>query len=64
MQTSTTAPKINDMEDMVIKFDGDNHQIEANTLINSLIHFTNIVHEVNKELGNAERVAINIKAHK
>lgn len=52
-----------DMEDMVIKFDGQTHQIEANTLISSLFHFTTVVHEVNKEINNGEKVVINIKAH-
>lgn len=59
MQISTTY----DMEDMLIKFDGQTHQIEANTLINSLLHFTNVVHEINRELGEDQKVTINIKAH-
>lgn len=52
-----------DKEDMLIKFDGQTHQIEANTLINSLIHFTTVVHEVNNSISNGEKVVVNIKAH-
>lgn len=52
-----------DMEDMIIKFDGQTHQIEANTLISNLIHFTTVVHEINSEINNGEKVVINIKAH-
>lgn len=38
--------------------------IDANTLINSLIHFTNIVQEVNKELSGDKKVEVKIKASK
>ena len=55
-----------DMEAMKIKFGGGN-EIDANTLINSLIHFTNIVQEVNKELSNelnvGRKIEIKIKAN-
>ena len=50
------------MEDIKIKFDGDTHQIEANTLINSLLHFTNIIQEVNKELKTERKVEIKVNA--
>jgi hypothetical protein len=66
MQTSLTAPQIDDMEAMKIKFGGGD-QIDANTLINSLIHFTNIVQEVNKDLSRElnvdKRIELKIKAH-
>jgi hypothetical protein len=50
------------MEDLKIKFDGESNQIEANTLINSLLHFTNIVQEVNRELDTDKKVEIKINA--
>lgn len=52
-----------DMEALKIKFDGESHQIEANTFINSLLHFTTIVQELNRGLGATERkVEIKINA--
>lgn len=50
------------METLKIKFDGATHQIDANTFINSLVHFTNIVQEVNRGLGTDIRVEIKINA--
>lgn len=52
------------MDDIKIKFDGETHQIDANTLINSLLHFTNITQEVNKELGTDRKIEIKINALK
>ena len=52
------------MDDFKIKFDGDTHQIDANTLINSLLHFTNITQEVNKELGTDRKIEIKVNALK
>ncbi|MFT3701172.1 MAG: hypothetical protein QM802_02320 [Agriterribacter sp.] len=49
-------------EDIKIKFDGQTHQIEANTLINSLLHFTNIVQEINKDLDTGRSVIVKINA--
>jgi hypothetical protein len=49
-------------EDLKLKFDGQTHQIEANTLINSLLHFTNIVQEVNKELATGNKVEVKVNA--
>lgn len=51
-----------DMEVMKIKYDGLTHQIDANTLINSLLHFTNIVHEVNRNLEDSRKIEIKINA--
>lgn len=53
-----------DMQAMKIKFDGQTHMIEANTFINSLIHFTTVVQEVNKELDPDKKVEVKIKANK
>jgi len=52
------------MDDLKIKFDGETHQIEANTLINSLLHFTNITHEINRELGTDRKIEIKVNALK
>lgn len=52
------------MDDFKIKFDGDTHQIDANTLINSLLHFTNITQEVNRELGTDRKIEIKVNALK
>lgn len=50
------------MDDLKLKFGSDTHQIDANTLINNLLHFTNIVQEVNKELGTNRKIDIKINA--
>jgi hypothetical protein len=47
-------------EKMQIKFDGQEHQIDANTLINSLIHYNTIILEANREYGAGAR-NINVK---
>jgi hypothetical protein len=53
----------NEMEELRIMFDGHTHQIEANTFINSLLHFTSIVQETNREItADKKRVEIKIKA--
>ena len=52
----------NDMGDLKIKFDGQTHQIEANTLINSFLHFTSIVQEINTELNTGKKIDIKINA--
>lgn len=43
-----------------IKFDGD--QIDANTLINSLIHISTLAHEANRELGNEANISVKINS--
>lgn len=45
-----------------IKFDGQTHQIDANTLINILIHYNTVIMEANKEFGGGEKT-INIKVN-
>lgn len=40
---------------MQIKFEGQEHQIDANTLINVLIHYQTIITEANKELGGGSK---------
>ena len=62
MQVSQANSEVFDMQEMKIKYGGGN-EIEANTYINSLIHFTTIVQEVNKELGKDRKVEVKIKAN-
>lgn len=45
-----------------IKFDGQLHQVDANTLINSLINVSTIIQEVNEELKTDKKIEIKIKA--
>jgi hypothetical protein len=45
-----------------IKFDGQQHQVDANVLISSLIHTTTIVQEVNRYLNSGKKIDINVKA--
>lgn len=50
---------------MQIKFEGQGHQIDSNTLINALIHYNTIIAESNKELsGGSKAIAINVSALK
>lgn len=51
-----------DMQEMKIKYGGGN-TINANTYINSLIHFNNVVQEVNKVISNDRKVEIRIIAN-
>lgn len=48
--------------DFKIKFDGEQHQIDANILINNLIHTTSIIQEINRELHSGKIIDIKIKA--
>ncbi|MCA1966377.1 MAG: hypothetical protein LDL23_06970 [Flavobacterium sp.] len=45
-----------------IKFDGEQHQIDANVLINNLLHTSSIIQEVNNELNTGKKIDIKIKA--
>ncbi len=62
MQPSRLNNEDFDMQEMKIKYGGGN-EIEANTYINSLLHFTNIVQEVNKGMGKERKVEVKIKAN-
>jgi hypothetical protein len=42
-------------ESLVIKFKGQEHQIDANTLINTLIHYNALINQINEMVGNGER---------
>lgn len=45
-----------------IKFDGEKHQIDANLLVNNLIHTTTIIQELNRNLDSGKKIEIKIKA--
>ncbi len=45
-----------------LKFDGQQHQIDANVLISSLIHTTTIIQEANKYLDSGKKIEIKVKA--
>lgn len=47
-------------EKIQIKFDGQNHQIDANTLINTLIHYSTVINVTNDMIGDGSR-KVNIK---
>ncbi len=53
--------KINS-NDFKIKFDGQQHQIDANVLVSSLIHTTTVVQEVNRYLNSGKKIEIKVKA--
>lgn len=48
--------------DFKIKFDGEQHQIDANLLVNNLVHMTSIIQELNRNLDSGKSVDIRIKA--
>ncbi|MBX7205298.1 MAG: hypothetical protein K1X81_07720 [Bacteroidia bacterium] len=48
--------------DFKIKFDGQQHQVDADVLVSSLIHTTTIVQEVNKYLNSGKKIEIKVKA--
>ena len=46
-----------------IRFTGEGHQIDANTLVNTLIHYSALVDEINKNLSEGDReIRIRINA--
>lgn len=48
---------------MQIKFEGQSHQIDSNTLINALIHYNTIITEANRELsGGSKSVSVKVNA--
>lgn len=48
--------------DFKIKFDGQTHQIDANVLINSLLHTTAIIEEINRYYDSGKKIEIKINA--
>jgi hypothetical protein len=47
-------------ESIQIKFEGQNHQIDANTLICALMHYNTLITESNKEFGGGSK-QVNVK---
>ncbi|TAH01588.1 MAG: hypothetical protein EAZ15_07095 [Sphingobacteriales bacterium] len=45
-----------------LKFGGDQHQIDANTFVASLIHNINILEEINKSIDPNKKIDIKVKA--
>lgn len=55
--------EINMKTKMKIKFEGQTHQIDANTLINTLIHYQSVITEANKGLsGGAKAIELKVNA--
>lgn len=48
--------------DFKIKFDGQQHQVDANVLVSSLIHTTTVVQEVNRYLNSGKKIELKVKA--
>ena len=45
-----------------IKFDGQQHQVDAQILISSLIHTTTVIHELNRQFNTGKKIEIKVKA--
>ena len=48
--------------DFKIKFDGQQHQVDAQVLISSLIHTTTVIQELNKHYHTGKKIEIKVKA--
>lgn len=46
-----------------LKFDGELNEVDAATLGYSLLNVTNIIQEVNQDLGTGQKIEIKVKAH-
>jgi hypothetical protein len=42
-------------ESLIIAFEGEEHQIDANTLINTLIHYNALINQINEMVGKGEK---------
>jgi hypothetical protein len=45
-----------------VKFNGELHEIDANTLINTLLHLNSIIQETNREIAPEKKIDVKIKA--
>lgn len=52
------------MDVLKLKYGGDLHSIDATTYINSLIQFTTVVQEINKDLDPDKKLDVRINANK
>lgn len=48
--------------DFKIKFDGQQHQVDAQILISSLIHTTTVIQELNRYFSTGKKIEIKVKA--
>lgn len=48
--------------DFKIKFDGEQHSIDANLLVSNLMHTTTVIQELNRNLDSGKKIDIKIKA--
>ncbi|MCK3683991.1 hypothetical protein [Maribellus sp. YY47] len=48
--------------DLKIKYQGQAHEIDANVFINSLLHTTTLIQEINRELNTGAKIEVKIKA--
>lgn len=62
MPVTHSAAEIDLKDDFRIKFEGQTHQIDANTFINYLLHFNTLVQEVNRELAPERKIRVKINA--
>lgn len=51
------------MDDLRIKFGGRANEIDADTYVNTLVHFTKLVQAVNKELDADQDIKVSIRTH-
>ena len=58
------TPQIKKDEDKLvkIKFDGQAHQVDAQVFISTLVNFSEVVKEVNREVGSNKKIEIKIVA--
>lgn len=52
-----------DQSEFKLKFGGEINQVDASTLGYSLLNITNLVQEINEELGTGQKIEIKVKAH-
>ncbi len=50
------------MNDIKIKYEGEENQINANTFINSLLHLSTVIQEINRELHPDRKIELKINA--
>lgn len=49
------------MQELKIKFGGQSHQIEANTFLDTLLNFTTVVQEFNREFNSDKKIEVKNK---
>ncbi|GAB3767750.1 hypothetical protein GCM10028818_01110 [Spirosoma horti] len=62
MFMNTEIPDLIDENDFRVRFGGDLHEIDSNTLVNYLLHLNTIITEVNRELEPERKIKVKIKA--